>query len=123
MITLCEMLKGFDPAAAQGGSQGGTRGGSQGGSQQKEKEKEREITLAGYSAARQAPDDFEPPSAEDVEARTVQATGRECPCKPRRGAKSARFGSGRHWWTARLTRWLKTALLKPCLNCGAKVTS
>lgn len=43
-----------------------TQGGSQGGSQQKEKEKE--IALAGYSAARQAPGDFEPPSAEDVEA-------------------------------------------------------
>ena len=57
-------------ATAQGGSQGGVQGGSRpsgrGGSQQKEKEKE--IALAGYSAARQAPDDFEPPSAEDVEA-------------------------------------------------------
>ena len=53
-------------AATQGGSQGGSRPSSQGGSRQKEKEKE--IALAGYSAARQAPDDFEPPSAEDVEA-------------------------------------------------------
>lgn len=57
-------------AATQGGSQGGSRPSSQGGSRQKEKEKEKEkeIALAGYSAARQAPDDFEPPSAEDVEA-------------------------------------------------------
>lgn len=59
-------------ATTQGGSQGGVQGGSRpsgrGGSQQKEKEKEKEIALAGYSAARQAPDDFEPPSAEDVEA-------------------------------------------------------
>lgn len=46
----------------------GSQGGSQGGSQQKEKEKEKEITLAGYSEARQAPDDFDPPSMEDVEA-------------------------------------------------------
>lgn len=57
-------------ATAQGGSQGGVQGGSRpsgrGGSRQKEKEKE--IALAGYSAARQAPDGFEPPSAEDVEA-------------------------------------------------------
>lgn len=57
-------------ATTQGGSQGGVQGGSRpsgrGGSQQKEKEKE--IALAGYSAARQAPDGFEPPSAEDVEA-------------------------------------------------------
>lgn len=57
-------------AATQGGSQGGSQGGGRpsgrGGSRQKEKEKE--IALAGYSAARQAPDDFEPPSAEDVEA-------------------------------------------------------
>lgn len=57
-------------ATAQGGSQGGVQGGSRpsgrGGNQQKEKEKE--ITLAGYSAARQAPDDFDPPSMEDVEA-------------------------------------------------------
>lgn len=45
-----------------------SQGGSQGGSQQKEKEKEKEITLAGYSAARQTPDDFDPPSMEDVEA-------------------------------------------------------
>lgn len=49
-------------ATAQGGSQGGRQGGSQ------QKEKEKEIALAGYSAARQAPDGFEPPSAEDVEA-------------------------------------------------------
>ncbi len=57
-------------ATTQGGSQGGSQGGGRpsgrGGSRQKEKEKE--IALAGYSAARQAPDDFEPPSAEDVEA-------------------------------------------------------
>lgn len=53
-------------ATAQGGSQGGNRPSRREGSQQKEKEKE--IALAGYSAARQAPDDFEPPSAEDVEA-------------------------------------------------------
>lgn len=57
-------------AATQGGSQGGSQGGGRPswreGSRQKEKEKE--IALAGYSAARQAPDDFEPPSAEDVEA-------------------------------------------------------
>lgn len=52
--------------AANAGGQGSSQGGSQGGSRQKEKEKE--IALAGYSAARQAPDDFEPPSAEDVEA-------------------------------------------------------
>lgn len=57
-------------AATQGGSQGGAQGGSQGGVQggSQQKEKEKEIALAGYSAARQAPDDFEPPSAEDVEA-------------------------------------------------------
>lgn len=55
-------------ATTQGGSQGGSRPSGRGGSQQKEKEKEKEIALAGYSAARQAPDDFEPPSAEDVEA-------------------------------------------------------
>ena len=54
--------------AANTGNQGGNQGGSQGGSQQKEKEKEKEITLAGYSEARQAPDDFDPPSMEDVEA-------------------------------------------------------
>lgn len=54
--------------AAKAGGIATTQGGSQGGSQQKEKEKEKEIALAGYSAARQAPDDFEPPSAEDVEA-------------------------------------------------------
>lgn len=53
-------------ATTQGGSQGGSQGGVKQGSQQKEKEKE--IALAGYSVARQAPDDFEPPSAEDVEA-------------------------------------------------------
>ena len=57
-------------AGSQGGSrpssQGGSRSSGRGGSRQKEKEKE--IALAGYSAARQAPDDFEPPSAEDVEA-------------------------------------------------------
>lgn len=52
--------------SSQGGSQGGSRPSGRGGSQQKEKEKE--IALAGYSAARQAPDDFEPPSAEEVEA-------------------------------------------------------
>ncbi len=58
--------------ASQGGSrqasQGGSRQASQGGSQQKEKEKEKEITLAGYSEARQTPDDFDSPSMEDVEA-------------------------------------------------------
>ena len=60
--------------ATQGGSQGGSRPSSQGGSRpssqggSRQKEKEKEIALAGYSAARQAPDDFEPPSAEDVEA-------------------------------------------------------
>lgn len=60
--------------ATQGGSQGGSQGGVQGGSRpsgrggSQQKEKEKEIALAGYSAARQAPDDFEPPSAEDVEA-------------------------------------------------------
>ena len=54
--------------ASQGGSQGGSQANAQGGSQQKEKEKEKEITLAGYSEARQTPDDFEPPSMEDVEA-------------------------------------------------------
>lgn len=57
-------------AATKGGSQGGSQGGSRPsrreGSQQKEKEKE--IALAGYSTARQAPDGFGPPSAEDVEA-------------------------------------------------------
>lgn len=52
--------------AAKASGIAATQGGSQGGSRQKEKEKE--IALAGYSAARQAPDDFEPPSAEDVEA-------------------------------------------------------
>ena len=54
-------------AGSSATAQGGSQGGRQGGSQQKE-EKEKEIALAGYSAARQAPDDFEPPSAEDVEA-------------------------------------------------------
>lgn len=54
--------------ASQGGSQASAQGGSRQGSQQKEKEKEKEITLAGYSASRQAPDDFDPPSMEDVEA-------------------------------------------------------
>lgn len=53
---------------SQGGSQGGSQANAQGGSQQKEKEKEKEITLAGYSEARQTPDDFDPPSMEDVEA-------------------------------------------------------
>ena len=57
-------------ADTQGGSQGCSKGGSQPnrreGSRQKEKEKE--IALAGYSAASQAADGFEPPSAEDVEA-------------------------------------------------------
>lgn len=52
--------------SSQGGSQGGSQPSRRGGSQQKEKEKE--IALAGYSAARQAPDNFEPPSAEDVES-------------------------------------------------------
>ena len=55
-------------ATTQGGSQGGSRPGRREGSQQKEKEKEKEITLAGYSKARQTPDDFDPPSMEDVEA-------------------------------------------------------
>lgn len=60
--------------AANAGCQGSSQGGSQGGSRpsrregSRQKEKEKEIALAGYSAARQAPDDFEPPSAEDVEA-------------------------------------------------------
>lgn len=53
-------------ASSQGGSQGGSRPSRREGNQQKEKEKE--IALAGYSAARQAPDGFEPPSAEEVEA-------------------------------------------------------
>jgi hypothetical protein len=57
--------KACSSAATQVGSQGGTQGGSQVGSRQKEKEKE--IALAGYSTARQVPDGFEPPSAEDVE--------------------------------------------------------
>ena len=61
-------------AGCQGSSQGSSQGGSQGGSQPsrreggRQKEKEKEIALAGYSAARQVPDGFEPPSAEDVEA-------------------------------------------------------
>nr|DAV38866.1 MAG TPA: hypothetical protein [Caudoviricetes sp.] len=57
-------------AGSQGGSQGGSQASTQGSSRQgcQQKEKEKEITLAGYSAARQAHDDFEPPSAEDVEA-------------------------------------------------------
>lgn len=65
-------LKRAANTGSQGGSQanaqGGSRQASQGGSQQKEKEKEKEITLAGYSEARQTPDDFDPPSMEDVEA-------------------------------------------------------
>lgn len=64
--------QGGNQGGSQGGSQanaqGGSRQASQGGSQQKEKEKEKEITLAGYSEARQTPDDFDPPSMEDVEA-------------------------------------------------------
>lgn len=63
-------LKRAANTGSQGGSQANAQGGSrqarQGGSQQKEKEKE--ITLAGYSEARQTPDDFDPPSMEDVEA-------------------------------------------------------
>lgn len=63
-------LKRAANTGSQGGSQANAQGGSrqarQGGSQQKEKEKE--ITLAGYSEARHAPDDFDPPSMEDVEA-------------------------------------------------------
>lgn len=55
-------------AATKGGSQGGSQPSMREGSRQKEKEKEKEIALAGYSAASQAPDGFEPPSAEDVEA-------------------------------------------------------
>ena len=60
--------------SSQVGSQGGSQGGSQVGSRHgmregsRQKEKEKEIALAGYSAASQAPDGFEPPSAEDVEA-------------------------------------------------------
>ena len=65
-------LKRAANTGSQGGSQATAQGGSrqarQGGSQQKEKEKEKEITLAGYSEARHAPDDFDPPSMEDVEA-------------------------------------------------------
>lgn len=64
--------QGGNQGGSQGGSQanaqGGSRQASQGGSQQKEKEKEKEITLAGYSEAPQTPDDFGPPSMEDVEA-------------------------------------------------------
>lgn len=62
-------LGGKARSSKTGGSsdtQGGSQGGSKGGSRQKEKDKE--IALAGYSAASQAPDGFEPPSAEDVEA-------------------------------------------------------
>lgn len=60
--------------AANTGSQGGSQANAQGGSRQarqwgsQQKEKEKEITLAGYSEARHAPDDFDPPSMEDVEA-------------------------------------------------------
>lgn len=65
-------LKRAANTGSQGGSQAnaqvGSRQARQGGSQQKEKEKEKEITLAGYSEVRQAPDDFDPPSMEDVEA-------------------------------------------------------
>ncbi len=60
--------QGGSQGGSQANAQGGSRQASQGGSQQKEKEKEKEITLAGYSAARQASDDFDPPSMEDVEA-------------------------------------------------------
>ena len=60
--------QGGSQGGSQANAQGGSRQDSQGGSQQKEKEKEKEITLAGYSAARQAPDDFDPPSMGDVEA-------------------------------------------------------
>lgn len=58
--------QGGSQGGSQANAQGGSRQASQGGSQQKEKEKE--ITLAGYSEARQTPDDFDPPSMEDVEA-------------------------------------------------------
>lgn len=60
--------QGGSQGGSQANAQGGSRQASQGGSQQKEKEKEKEITLAGYSEARQTPDDFDPPSMEDVEA-------------------------------------------------------
>ena len=60
--------QGGSQGGSQANAQGGSRQASQGGSQQKEKEKEKEITLAGYSEARQTPDDFDPPSIEDVEA-------------------------------------------------------
>lgn len=60
--------QGGSQGCSQANAQGGSRQASQGGSQQKEKEKEKEITLAGYSEARQTPDDFDPPSMEDVEA-------------------------------------------------------
>ena len=60
--------QGGNQGGSQGGSQANAQGGNQGGSQQKEKEKEKEITLAGYSEARRTPDDFDPPSMEDVEA-------------------------------------------------------
>lgn len=60
--------QGGSQGGSQANAQGGSRQASQGGSQQKEKEKEKEITLAGYSEARQTPDDFDPPLMEDVEA-------------------------------------------------------
>ena len=60
--------QGGSQGGSQANAQGGSRQASQEGSQQKEKEKEKEITLAGYSEARQTPDDFDPPSMEDVEA-------------------------------------------------------
>lgn len=60
--------QGGNQGGSQANAQGGSRQASQGGGQQKEKEKEKEITLAGYSEARQTPDDFDPPSMEDVEA-------------------------------------------------------
>lgn len=60
--------QGGSQGGSQANAQGGSRQASQGGSQQKEKEKEKEITLAGYSEARQTPDDFDPPSMEDVES-------------------------------------------------------
>lgn len=60
--------QGGSQGGSQANAQGGSRQASQGGSQQKEKEKEKEITLAGYSEDRQTPDDFDPPSMEDVEA-------------------------------------------------------
>ena len=60
--------QGGSQGGSQANAQGGSRQASQGGSQQKEKEKEKEITLVGYSETRQTPDDFDPPSMEDVEA-------------------------------------------------------